>query len=109
MEFGILGPLAVWQDGRELELGGAKQRALLAVLLLRADEIVPTERLVDGCGASGRRRLPSRRFQVHVSQLRKVLGEGVVETRPNGYVVRVEPGELDSAAVRDSARTRAGS
>ena len=45
-KFGILGPLAVWKDGRELPLGGAKQRALLGVLLLRANEVVPTAKLV---------------------------------------------------------------
>jgi DNA-binding SARP family transcriptional activator len=47
MEFGILGPLAVWEDGAELELGAAKQRALLAILLLHAGETMSTERLVD--------------------------------------------------------------
>ena len=47
MEFGVLGPLAVWEDGRELALGPAGQRALLAVLLIHASEVVPTARLVD--------------------------------------------------------------
>jgi len=45
VEFGILGPLAVWRDGRELELGAAKQRALLAALLMHAGETLSTERL----------------------------------------------------------------
>ena len=96
MEFGILGPLAVWQDGRELELGAAKQRALLAVLLLHAGETMSTERLVDALWGERPPATAVKALQVHVSQLRKVLGEGVVETRPMGYVVRVEPGELDS-------------
>jgi len=96
VEFGILGPLAAWQDGRELELGAAKQRALLAVLLLHAGETMPTERLVDALWGERPPATAVKALQVHVSQLRKVLGEGVVETRPNGYVVRVEPGELDS-------------
>src|SRR5207342_3028264 len=47
MEFGILGPLAVWEDGAELELGAAKPRAVLAILLLHAGETMSTERLVD--------------------------------------------------------------
>jgi DNA-binding SARP family transcriptional activator len=47
MEFGTLGPLGGLNDGRELRLGAAKQRAVLAVLLLRANEPVPTAKLVD--------------------------------------------------------------
>ena len=47
VEFGILGPLAVWEDGRELELGAAKQRALLAICSCTPNELVPTPRLVD--------------------------------------------------------------
>src|SRR5215813_1472777 len=47
MEYGILGPLAVWREGRELRLGPAKQRAVLALLVLRRNELVPTERLME--------------------------------------------------------------
>ena len=47
MEFRILGPLEVWDGGGEVSLGGPKPRALLAVLLLHANEVVPTGRLVD--------------------------------------------------------------
>jgi hypothetical protein len=58
MEFGLLGPLAVWKDGREVPIGAAKQRAALAVLLLRANEPVPKETLIDLPGRvdGGRRR-----------------------------------------------------
>ena len=96
MEYGILGPLAVWQDGRELQLGAAKQRALLAVLLLHAGETMPTERLVDELWGERPPATAVKAVQVQVSQLRKLLGEGVVETRPTGYLLRVEPGALDS-------------
>ena len=47
MEFRILGPVEVWDAGRQLQIGGAKQRALLAALLLHANEVVPADRLID--------------------------------------------------------------
>ena len=90
MEFGILGPLAVWEDGAELELGAAKQRALLAILLLHAGETMSTERLIDALWDERPPATAVKALQVYVSQLRKALGDGVVETRPPGYLVRVE-------------------
>jgi len=95
MEFGVLGPLAVWKDGRELALGAAKQRAVLAVLLLRANEVVPTARVIDELWGEHPPLRAVKSVQVFVSQLRKILGEGVVETRPAGYVLRVGAGALD--------------
>ena len=95
MEFGILGPLAVWEDGAELELGAAKPRAVLAILLLHAGETMSTERLVDALWDEKPPATAVKALQVYVSQLRKALGDGVVETRPPGYVVRVEDGALD--------------
>ena len=95
MEFGILGPLAVWEDGAELELGAAKQRALLAILLLHAGETMSTERLVDALWDEQPPATAVKALQVYVSQLRKALGDGVVETRPLGYLVRVEGDALD--------------
>ena len=95
MEFGLLGPIAVWRDGHELALGAAKQRALLAVLLLHANETIATERLVDALWGERPPATAVKALQVYVSQLRKVLGEGVVETRPDGYVLRIDEGALD--------------
>jgi DNA-binding SARP family transcriptional activator/class 3 adenylate cyclase len=95
VEFGLLGPIAVWRDGRELALGGAKQRAVLAILLLRPNELVPTEKLIDELWDGRPPATAVKALQVHVSQLRKVLGDGVIETRPGGYVLRVEPDALD--------------
>src|SRR6478735_6266643 len=95
MQFGILGPLAVWEDGVELELGAAKPRAVLAILLLHAGETMSTERLVDALWDEKPPATAVKALQVYVSQLRKALGDGVVETRPPGYVVRVESGALD--------------
>ncbi len=96
MEFGILGPLAVWREGRELRLGGAKQRSVLALLLLRANELVPTARLVDELWGEQPPPTAVKAVQVHVSQLRKALGEGVLETRPSGYLLRLEAAALDA-------------
>jgi predicted ATPase/DNA-binding SARP family transcriptional activator len=95
MRFGLLGPIAVWRDGDEVSLGAAKQRAVLALLLLRANETVPTSRLIDELWDERPPTQAVKTVQVYVSQLRKVLGEGVVETRTGGYLVCVEPGALD--------------
>jgi predicted ATPase/DNA-binding SARP family transcriptional activator len=96
MEFGILGPLAVWKDGDELALGPAKQRAVLAVLLLRANEVVPTAKVVEELWGEQPPLRAAKTVQVFISQLRKILGEGVVETRGAGYVLRAEAGTVDS-------------
>jgi YVTN family beta-propeller protein len=103
MEFRILGPLEVCSEGRELSLGGAKQRALLAVLLLHANEVVSVDRLVDELWGDRPPATASKVVQVYVSQLRKALRgrrgrdeeERVLVTRPPGYMLRVEPGQLD--------------
>jgi DNA-binding SARP family transcriptional activator/class 3 adenylate cyclase len=96
VRYGILGSLTVWDGDLELSLGGPRQRALLAVLLLRANELVPTARLVDELW--GERPPPTavKTVQVYVSQLRKVLGEKAIETRAAGYLLRVDPGALDA-------------
>ena len=98
VEFGILGPLVLWNDGSEVPIGAAKQRALLALLLLRRGELVPTEVLVEDLWPD--RTAPAtavKAVQVYVSQLRKALREGVLETRPAGYVLQLEPDALDAA------------
>jgi class 3 adenylate cyclase len=95
VEYGILGPLTVSRDGRELRLGGARQRSVLAVLLLRANELVPTSRIVDELWGERPPATAVKAVQVQVSKLRKLLDEGALETRPTGYLLRVEPGALD--------------
>src|SRR5438093_10903663 len=95
MEFRILGPLEVASDGRLLPLGGAKQRALLARLLLHANEIVTTERLVDDLWGDDPPRRATKALQMHVLGLRKMLDEGQLETQGHGYRLKIEPGELD--------------
>jgi DNA-binding SARP family transcriptional activator len=113
MDFRILGPLEVRCGDRTVWVGGDKQRALLAVLLLHANEVVSGYRLIDDLW--GERPPPTalRTLQAHVSRLRKALddhgegslddngdrslavSDGVLVTRGHGYLLVVEPGELD--------------
>jgi DNA-binding SARP family transcriptional activator len=95
MEFRILGPLEVVEDGQVLDVGGAKQRALLAVLLLHANEVVSTDRLIDALWEDSPPDRAQKALQVYVSGLRKLVGQKRIETRSPGYGLRVEADELD--------------
>jgi DNA-binding SARP family transcriptional activator len=95
MEFRILGPLEVWDEGGEVSLGGPRPRALLAVLLLHPNEVVPTDRLIDELWGEDSPERAVDALRVHVSRLRKALPQDVLTTRSPGYVVRVEPDALD--------------
>jgi predicted ATPase/DNA-binding SARP family transcriptional activator len=97
MDFGILGPLEVTDEGLEPVIAGGKQRALLAVLLLHANEFVSSDRLIEELWGEQPPATAAKSLQVHVSRLRKALGgaESPVITGPNGYSIRVAPGELD--------------
>src|SRR5436309_2894412 len=95
MEFRILGPLEVYDNGRALPVGGAKQRALLAILILHANEVVSAERLLDDLWGDRQPTSGAKALHVYVSQLRKVIGDDRVQTRAPGYALRVAPDELD--------------
>src|SRR5262245_60055894 len=95
MEFRILGPLEVAKDGELLSLGGARQRAVLALLLTRPNEVVSVDRLIDELWGDEPPRTAGNTVQYYVSQLRKLLCAERIVTRPPGYAVRVEPEELD--------------
>src|SRR3954468_17053509 len=96
MDFRILGPLEVRADGRLVALAGAKQRALLAVLLLHANESLSAERLALALWGEDARAGAAKTVQVHVSRLRKALGDpGVLLTTTAGYRLGVGPDELD--------------
>src|ERR671930_214059 len=96
LDFRILGPFEVSANGEPLPVRGAKQRALLAILLLRANETVASETLIDRLWGDEPPETAANTLQVYVSQLRKVLqpgleaGERVLETRPPGYVALVD-------------------
>src|SRR4051794_26916304 len=97
MYFRILGPLEVRTERGPLKLGGSKPRAVLAVLLLHANEPVSAERLAIALFGDEAPAGSVKTVQVHVSRLRKSLGDSeVLATTPAGYRLRVEPGELDS-------------
>jgi DNA-binding SARP family transcriptional activator len=107
IEFRILGPLEAVVDGHAVALGGAKQRALLALLLFEGGRVVSTDRLLDALWSGEAPATANASLQNFVSQLRKALGPHAIETRPPGYRVRLEDGELDLARVRrlvDEAR-----
>jgi peptide/nickel transport system substrate-binding protein len=95
LEFRVLGPFEVSEGGRPLDVGSGKQRALLALLLLRAGQVVSTDGLIDALW--GERPPPSAPNSVHiyVSRLRRALGNGRLETRGHGYLLRLGPQELD--------------
>jgi DNA-binding SARP family transcriptional activator len=95
MEYRILGPLEVWHQGGEVSLGGPKPRALLAVLLLHANEVVSADRLIDELWGEDTPEGARAALQVNVARLRKALPEEVLATRAPGYVIRVEQDALD--------------
>jgi DNA-binding SARP family transcriptional activator len=97
MEFLILGPLEVADDGRKLALGGPKQRAVLAHLILRANRVVPADMLIDGLWGEEPPESARNTLQTYIYRLRKVLGEGRLEGRDGGYVLAAAPGEIDAA------------
>src|SRR5215212_9490384 len=96
VEFRILGPLEVVESGRTLKLGGSRQRALLALLLTRANQVVSVDALADALWGDHPPNAPANALQYHVSQLRKVLGNSdALVTRDPGYLLEVGPDELD--------------
>src|SRR4029453_18669689 len=96
MEFLILGPLEVRESGRKVAVAGSKPRELLAVLLLHANEVVSRDRLVDELWGGVPPETAATALQVHVSQLRKALGRETVVTQSPGYLLKVDPENLDS-------------
>ena len=102
LDFRVLGPLEVWKDGQPLHLGGARQRALLAFLLLHANVPVSTDRLIDELFGSETHGPAENALHAAVSRLRRLLEDGpdqrsVVLTRPRGYELHVAAGQLDVA------------
>jgi DNA-binding SARP family transcriptional activator len=96
VEFRILGPLEIDGDEGPIDLGGAKQRALLALLLLHANEVVHSGRLVDLLWSDAPPADAGKALQIHVSRLRRALGSAdVVQTRPGGYLVAADASSLD--------------
>ena len=96
LEFRILGPLEVVAGHGPIRLGGPKQRATLAILLLNANRVVSVDRIADDLYSGATPVTAVTQVQRQVSELRKALGSGAgIETRPPGYVIRLEPAQLD--------------
>ncbi len=103
MDFRILGPLEVLDGDRHLALGGTRQRALLALLLLHANEVVSSDRLTAELWGEDRLEDASKALQVAVSRLRRTLepqraagqASELLVTRAPGYELRLEHGQLD--------------
>jgi YVTN family beta-propeller protein len=95
VEFAILGPVEVRLEGRALQLGGRKERALLTILLLHANQVVSRDQIIDALWGENPPRSVHQSLDSYVSRLRKVLGPDRLLRRPPGYVLKVEPGELD--------------
>jgi YVTN family beta-propeller protein len=104
LDFRILGPFEVLDGDRPVALGGPKQRALLVVLLLRPGEVVSRDRLIDELWGEQPPASAAKTVQVYVSNLRKALGDGVLLTRGQGYVLQLAPGQIDADRVAASVR-----
>jgi YVTN family beta-propeller protein len=89
MQFRTLGMLEVWDDGRQLQLGQGRQRALLAFLVVHANEVVSTDRLIEGLWGDQAPSTASKVVQGYVSQLRRALPPEAILTQGSGYLLRV--------------------
>src|SRR3954447_6603185 len=97
MQFAILGPLEVRDDNETaVALGGVRERSLLAVLLLNANEVLATDWIVDELWGEKPPKTAVKAVQVYISRLRKLLGAGVIVTRPPGYELVVGDDHIDA-------------
>jgi YVTN family beta-propeller protein len=112
MEFRLLGGLEVWDGERQIHLGRGKQRAVLALLLLHANEVLATDRLVDELWSDGSPEAARKTLQVYVVRLRRALGADRIRTRDPGYVLELAADQLDinrfERLVREAHELRAG-
>ena len=96
MELRILGPLEAVADGRVIDIRGQKQRELLAILAVHANEVVSADRLIDELWGDAPPASAVKTLQAYVSRLRKTLGGGSLTTHGHGYSLALAPGELDA-------------
>jgi DNA-binding SARP family transcriptional activator len=96
MQVRILGPLEVWDGDRAVDLGAGRQRALLALLALKAPDVVATDRLIEELWGGSPPATAAKALQNHISQLRRALGADAIATRPPGYGLRLETDDFDA-------------
>src|SRR5258706_3314732 len=101
MEFRLLGPLEVAEHGLTLPIGGPKQRAVLAHLLLRANAVVSIDRLIDALWSDQPPASARNTVQTYVRHLRKALGASRLLHRTPGYLIVADPTELDVTRFTD--------
>ena len=106
MEFRVLGLLEVVENALRIDLPGEKIPALLGMLLVQPNEVVSADRLADGLWGYNHPPSASNSVQGYVSRLRKALGADHIQTRSPGYVLVVDPAQID--AVRSSACSMRG-
>lgn len=105
MEYRLLGPVEVVAEGKALPLGRRQERLLLALLVLSANRVVPTERLISLLWQEKTPDNPARTLQVYVSRLRKALpAESNLEARNQGYQLSVDPSTIDVRQFEDAVR-----
>src|SRR4029453_5867505 len=104
IEFRILGPLELSADGRLIPLGSPKQRALLALLLVHANETLSRDRLIEELWGDAAPASVESAFHVYLSRLRRLLdsagGNGLLVRQAHGYRLGVEPDQLDATRFR---------
>ncbi|MEN8040793.1 MAG: BTAD domain-containing putative transcriptional regulator [Actinomycetota bacterium] len=96
MEFHVLGSIEVIDNGTSVTLGPPMHRALLAYLLIHANETVSTDRIIDALWGEAPPRTAKKAVQTYVSSLRKTIGSERIRTDPAGYSLSVEQSELDA-------------
>ena len=103
LQFRLLGPLEVRREGAPVQLGGPKQRALLAILLMHANQVVSTDRLIELIWGEEAPETAGHSLQVYVSELRKALEPrrqagapyALLISRPPGYLIKIADTDLD--------------
>ncbi len=110
LEVSLLGPVEARRDGQPLPLGGARQRALLAIFALHAGEVVSSDRLIDELFGESASAGAANALQQNVSRLRRTLGsngspdQATLATHPPGYVLRIDPTCVDVHRFEESVR-----
>jgi DNA-binding SARP family transcriptional activator/WD40 repeat protein/energy-coupling factor transporter ATP-binding protein EcfA2 len=113
LRFGVLGPLEAARADEQVRLGGERQRALLALLLIHANELVTVDQLAEQLFGEERRDTAGNAVHVGVSRLRRALeaggdDDGVLHTHPGGYVLEIAPEQLDAAMFEQLLREGTG-
>ncbi|WP_173141694.1 AfsR/SARP family transcriptional regulator [Kibdelosporangium persicum] len=102
LRYGVLGPLEVVRDGERVAVNGPKLRVLLATLLLQANATVSMDQLGERLWGERPPATARKSVQLYVMRLRRILGDdSLIETRPDGYLINVRPGQLDLLRFRD--------